>query len=81
MAEKSKGRKAGFSPKQIERMRHLKAEGFSNADISKVFNVHHSTVGAYLRGERGVESTRNVPITLSASSSEGNSNDVMNSST
>lgn len=44
--------KANFTPKQIERMKEMKSEGFTARDIARRFGVHHSTVTAYLRGER-----------------------------
>lgn len=44
--------KANFTAKQIERMKEMKANGFTAKDIARAFNVHASTITAYLRGER-----------------------------
>jgi DNA-binding CsgD family transcriptional regulator len=44
--------KPHFTAKQVERMRHLKADGMPGYEIARLFNVHANTVNAYLRGER-----------------------------
>jgi transcriptional regulator with XRE-family HTH domain len=47
--------KANFTAKQLERMKDMRANGFTDRDIARVFGVHSSTIGAYLRGERPVK--------------------------
>jgi DNA-binding CsgD family transcriptional regulator len=51
MRSHSPGRKPGFTAKQVQRMREMKAEGLSNRDIAQVMNTSANTVSMYLLGK------------------------------
>lgn len=48
--------KANFTAKQVERMKEMRSNGFTDREIAAAFGVHASTIGAYLRGLRKVKS-------------------------
>ncbi len=48
-----KGRNKSFTPKQVQRLKDMKAEGVSLREISRIFGgVSTNTISDYIKGKR-----------------------------